>query len=290
MRRRCCYPERAAAFCVDAAQFRREAEAHVHPTSIVVNPRKLGLLGFIREAIRARRVGPGPETVFRLFRPFHGPRLDSLYQRVMADETGRRILREGRSLHPTLLDFARLRALPSGTLGNEYVRFMKTNEIDIVSFAEASLRHMAREDYANDEAWTLVNRARDTHEIVHVVSGYGTDELGEMCGLAFTIGEDSRPRATRLGIRVNIANFRRRGYRHAEAVIAEAFRRGARTGLLISADWESMMDWQLDDVRTRLGVSEPPSYEPIPPSGEAPRFIDLARAAFIRNPEAGLAA
>jgi len=162
----------------------------MQPKSVVVNPRKLGLSGFIREAVRARRVGPGPETVFRLFRPFHGPELDAIYQRVMEDETGRRILLEGRSLQPTLLDFPRLRSLPEGTLGNEYVRFMEENEIDIISFAEASLRHMAREDYANDAVWALVNRARDIHELVHVVAGYGTDELGEMCGLAFTIRQD----------------------------------------------------------------------------------------------------
>ena len=66
--------------------------------SIVLNPRALGLSGFLREAARARRVGPGPETVFRLFRPFHGPELDAIYRRVMEDGTGRRILLEGRSL------------------------------------------------------------------------------------------------------------------------------------------------------------------------------------------------
>jgi ubiquinone biosynthesis protein COQ4 len=258
--------------------FVSEAEAEVNPESVIVNPRRLGLLGFVREAARARRVGPVPETVFRLFRPFHGPQLDNLYQQAMADETGSRILREGRSLHPALLDFDRLRALPSGTLGNEYVRFMEGNGIDIVSFAEASLRHMAREDYANDEAWTLVNRGRDTHELIHVVSGYGTDELGEMCELAFNIQEDPRPRATRLAIRINVAGFRRRGYRHAEAVIAEAFRRGARTGLLVVAHWEAMLDWQLEDVRDRLSVSEPPSYEPIPPSGKAPPAYPISSA------------
>ena len=256
--------------------------------SVVVNPRKLGPLGLVREVVRARRVGPGPETVFRLLRPFHGPEFDAIYDRVMADETGRRILREGRSLHPVLLDFDRLRSLSNGTLGYRYVCFMEANEIDIVSFAEASLRHMVREDYANDEAWALANRLRDIHEIVHVISGYGTDVLGEMCELAFNIREDPRPRAARFAIRVNVANFRRNGYRHAEAAIGQAFQRGCRVGLMVGADWEAMMDWQLDDVRTRLGISEPPSYEPIPPTGEAPPLTDLLRAAFIRTPDGSL--
>lgn len=252
--------------------------------SVVRNPRRLGLRGFLREAARARRIGPGPETVFRLLRPFHGPELDALYVRVMADETGRRLLREGRSLQPALLDLARLRALPDGTLGREYARFMDDNGIDIVSFAEASLRHMAPEDYASREAWTLVNRMRDIHELVHVVSGYGTDELGEMCELAFFLREDPRPRATRFAIRVNVASFRRRGYRHAEATIAEAFQRGADSRLLTIVDWEPMLDRPLDEVRRTLGVSDPPRYEPIPPTGEAPRPGDLLRGALLPDP------
>ncbi len=257
--------------------------------SVVVNARKLGPLGLVREIARARRMGPEPETVFRLLRPFHGPAFDTIYDRVMADETGRRILREGRSLHPVLLDFDRLRSLPEGTLGHEYGRFMETNQIDIASFATASLRHMARSDYANAEAWTLANRKRDIHEIVHVISGYGTDVLGEMCELAFNVREDARPRASGFAIRVNVSIFRRLGYQHGEAAISEAFERGRRVGLMVGADWEAMMDWRLEDVRAHLRISNPPPYEPIPARGEAklpkPVLTDLMRAAFSRTPD-----
>lgn len=249
---------------------------------IVLNPRALGPLGLIRELRRARRVGPGPETVFRLLRPFHGPGFDGLYARVMADETGRRILRAGRSLHPALLDLERLRGLPEDTLGRVYARFMDDNAIDIVSFAEASLEHMRREDYATDEAWTLANRLRDIHELVHVVSGYGTDELGEMCELAFNAHEDPRHAASRIAIRVNCAGFRRRGFTHAEAEIDEAYRRGNRAGLMVGADWEAMLDWPLAEVRRVLSIDPPRSYAPIPPTGEAPQPGDLLRAIRIR--------
>ena len=250
--------------------------------SVVVNPRKLGPLGLVRELASARRMGPVPETVFRLFRPFHGPEFDRIYARVMADETGRRILREGRSLHPVLLDFDRLRSLPEGTLGREYQAFMQRNRIDIVSFAEASLRYMARSDYATEEAWMLANRLRDIHEIVHVISGYGTDLLGEMCELAFVIREDPRPEASRFAIGVNLSIFQRRGYRHAEAAIQEAFERGRHVGLMVGADWESMLAWPRERVRAHLGVRKVPVYQPIPEIGGAslpkPSLLDLVRA------------
>ena len=255
--------------------------------SVVVNPRRLGPLGLARELAQARRAGPVPETVFRLLRPFHGPAFDGIYARVMADPTGRRLLQEGRSLHPALLDEGALRALPDDTLGHTYLRFMQENEIDIVSFAEASLRHMARGDYANDEAWTLANRLRDIHEIVHVLSGYGTDVLGEMCELAFNINEDPRPKAARLAIRVNLVGFRRAGVRHAEAAIREAFGRSRRVGLMVAADWEALLERPLEEVRARLQIEPPRAYVPVPPSpGDdgPPPLSNLLRALLLPEP------
>ncbi len=255
--------------------------------SVVVNKRRLGPFALARELTRASRVGSTPETVFRLFRPFHGPEFDRIYARVMADETGRRILTQGQSLHPLLLDADRLRSLPEGTLGYEYQSFMARNRIDIVSFAEASLRYMARENYATDEAWALANRLRDIHEIVHVISGYETDLLGEMCELAFMIREDPRPKASMFAIRFNISLFRRSGYDHGEAAIQQAFERGRHVGLMVGADWDGMIDWKLDAVRTHLDIPEVPSYRPIPGEGEIdlpePTLTDFVRGVLGAN-------
>lgn len=255
-------------------------------TRVVLNPRSLGPLGLLRELTRARRAGPGPETVFRLLRPFHGPQLDSIFARCMGDPTARRILEQGRSLHPVLLDADRLRGLADGTLGREYLRFMEANQIDIVSFAEASWKYMLREDYASEEAWTLANRLRDIHEIVHVISGYGTDVLGEMCELVFNLQEDPRPRATWIAVRANIAAFRRLGALHAEDAIRHAYRRGQRAGLMVGADWEAMLDWPLERVRETLGIDPPAPYAPVPATGEPdlppPHPRDLLSLPFIR--------
>ncbi len=46
--------------------------------SVVINRRRLGPLELIRELAWARRAGLVPEAVFRLFRPFHGPRFDAI--------------------------------------------------------------------------------------------------------------------------------------------------------------------------------------------------------------------
>lgn len=47
--------------------------------------------------------------------------------------------------------------------------------------------------------------------------------------------------------------------------------------------------WPLDEVRRQLGISAPSPYVPIPPTGEAPRLLDLLRASVVRDPGAALA-
>ena len=254
--------------------------------SVVLNPRPLGFFGFVRELRRARRTGPGPETVFRLMRPFHGPEFDRIYDGCMADPTARRLLEEGRNLHPVLLDFDAMRSMPEGSLGRAYVEFMERNEIDIVSFAEASFKNMERADYTTDAAWAMANRLRDIHEIVHVISGYGTDVLGEMCELAFNIREDPRAKASRFAIRSNVSRFRRAGFRQTEVAFAEAFRRGSTVGLMVGQDWATMLEWPLEDVRAHLGISPPTCYEPIPATDGPPTIRDLIRAATTRDADA----
>jgi hypothetical protein len=108
--------------------------------------------------------------------------------------------------------------------------------------------------------------------------------LGEMCELVFNIREDPRRAASMSAIRVNISIFRRHGYRHAEAAIQQAFERGCRVGLMVGSDWESMIDWRLEDVRAHLGIREVPTYRPIPATAEAdlpqPALTDLVRGAL----------
>ncbi|MCR9097489.1 MAG: ubiquinone biosynthesis protein COQ4 [bacterium] len=254
--------------------------------SVVLNPRPLGFFGFLRELRRARRVGPGPETVFRLLRPFHGPEFDRIYERCMADPTARRLLEEGRSLHPVLLDFAGMRAMPEASLGRAYVDFMEANQIDIVSFAEASFKNMKREDYANDAAWAMANRLRDIHEIVHVISGYGTDVLGEMCELVFNLAEDPRPKAVRFVVRMNLIKFERAGHAHARAAIAEAYQRGKTAGSRVGQDWADMLDWDLDTVRAQLGISPPTEYAPIDFEESPPTPSVMLRALLTKDADA----
>ena len=157
---------------------------------VIRNHRRLGPLQFLRsyQALRKARATGDPEIVLRFMRPFHTRQFERTYSRVVSDPVGRRLLDEQRSLLPVLSDLESLQALPEGSLGREYARFMEEEELSVTDFAEASLASMSALDYRDQRAWTLAQRLRDMHDLIHVVSGYGRDLLGEMAVLSFSSG------------------------------------------------------------------------------------------------------
>ena len=104
--------------------------------SVIRNRRRFGplkLLRSFRELRKARATGD-PRVVLRFMRPFHTRQFERTFFRVLADPAGRRLLEEERSLLPVLSDLASLRALPEGSLGREYARFMEDEELSITRF------------------------------------------------------------------------------------------------------------------------------------------------------------
>src|SRR3546814_5023782 len=47
---------------------------------------------------------------------------------------------------------------------------------------------MGRPQYDDQVQW-FSNRLRDTHDLFHILTGYGRDALGEQCVLGFTYGQ-----------------------------------------------------------------------------------------------------
>lgn len=234
---------------------------------VIRNRRRLGPLQLLRSfrALRKARATGDPKVVLGFMRPFHTRQFERTYFRVLADPGGRRLLEEERSLLPVLSDLETLWVLPEGSLGREYARFMQDEELSITDFAEASLASMNELDYTDRRAWVLAQRLRDMHDLIHVVSGYGRDLLGEMSVLSFSSGRPGHGENPRLSFILRLArrNFVRSGRPDAATVLRDAEERGARAAFLPAVEWESLLPLPLSLVRERLNVSPPPAYEPI---------------------------
>ena len=78
------------------------------------------------------------EQVFELIDALAGNSGERLFQRFLLHENGMALLREKPSLLAALSDLATLEALPEGSFGRAYARFMREGELRAQGLVEAS--------------------------------------------------------------------------------------------------------------------------------------------------------
>lgn len=81
------------------------------------------------------------------------------------------------SLPEILDDHATLRRTPKGSLAHAYCDFMEAEGLSAAGLV-AEAERLGRPKYPDLVEW-FINRSRDTHDLFHVLTGYGRDALGE---------------------------------------------------------------------------------------------------------------
>ena len=164
----------------------------------------------------------------------------------LAESTaGRALLAERPALHRGSVDLDLLRKLEGGTVGRAYAQYYADNEI---------LPFESPYEVRNDGDY-LMKWYRETHDLHHIVTGYGTDPVGEMELQAFALG--------------NL------GFRHALFILAltavlrplgiapvwtywsrlrAAYRRGKRTRNLFSVRYERYFGETVETLRADLRI------------------------------------
>ena len=214
------------------------------------------------EALGAvRRLFKNPDDtrqVFIVLRAMRGKSLLRLYRRFSASPTGASILHDRRCLLDTLRDHENLARQPAGSLGRAYLDFMTKENLSadgLAALAKSEWRPQPTDDLA-----LLSERMRDSHDLGHVVTGYGRDPLGELCLLAFNFAQTGN-----LGMGM-IAGFgllrilRTPGAAAARRAVVEAWRRGRKAAWLGGQDWEALMACDLASVREKLAVGADAHY------------------------------
>ena len=149
------------------------------PVTLSTNASLLTRLRVARRCLKELRKDPTNPTYGQLFnQTLNGGLYAALAQRLRHEEEGRRLLSERPSLEGKVLDLAALERLPEGTLGHEFARYFRDNAI---SPFETTLELKNDVDY-------LSKRYRETHDLLHVLTGYATDVMGEMELQAYVLG------------------------------------------------------------------------------------------------------
>lgn len=189
-----------------------------------------------------------------------------LFGRFVATPYGRRVVTENIELEAILGDFPRLRAMPEGSLGRAYVDFMDEagftpqGLIDAADEAGVGLSEF-RELAAFKRAFTHLEVS---HDLWHVLTGYGRDPLGEICNLVFTRQQTGNP-GLKLIVFMGLAAIKLERWSMPVLKAAkEARRMGEAVDFLLKEDVEAMLREPLSDIRARLGIFKPEIYDAIP--------------------------
>jgi ubiquinone biosynthesis protein COQ4 len=172
---------------------------------------------------------------------------------------GKSLMQSEPFLPPILDDHASILKLPEGSVGRAYVDFMRREGLSAAGLVAESER-MGRPVYDDQLQW-YINRLRDTHDLFHVLTGYGRDALGEQCVLGFTYGQNRNLGNLFISY---LGGLELKRKVKVKAPVMAAIRQGQRYGTaapsLIDEDIRALLAEPLEAARKRLGIGVPTHY------------------------------
>lgn len=172
----------------------------------------------------------------------------------MKSQPGVAQLIQERYLAPTP-DIESLLKYPENTLGYAYASYIKTAGFD---------PNFYRNVKVEDEISYILLRIRQTHDIWHIVTGFGTDELGELGLKAFELAQTRRNLAVVLvGGALLVTLIKSPEFLpNLLDKIAVGYRMGSKAKPLLAQKWEEHWDKPISEWRTELGIEPMSVYIP----------------------------
>jgi ubiquinone biosynthesis protein Coq4 len=175
------------------------------------------------------------------------------------DEVARKLAREPRIERVLAqrgrlgwIDLESLVRLPEGSLGRCFAEHMALREIN---------PNLVEPLPAEDPGSFVLAHFGETHDIWHVVTGYGNDELGEVSLIGFYAAQfEGAPHfALLLGILFLNTAFSRPGeFRARLDALALGWEAGKSAESLFGRDWANAWARPIREVRAELGLREEP--------------------------------
>lgn len=221
-----------------------------------------------RRAVRAlRELLADPDQTqkaFEVFLALDGGHSEWAFQRLLAQPQGARLAAERPCLLRRLSDRAALAALPAESFGRGYHAYLERTGFEPDGLLKLKAEMEAHAESIGDQLLALDpirewfrERGLLTHDLWHVLTGYGTDPLGEAALLAFSCAQMPGRANRLLMIGAGLRSAAEVGIGFA-GYLYRAWRRGRRAVWLPALPYEELLDQPLEAVR-RLARIEPPS-------------------------------
>ena len=181
-----------------------------------------------------------------------GPAIKKRIERFFTNPAGVALFDQRRAIDSRTVDLDALAALPDGTLGHAYARFLRSHGLtpEVFDGPPAGISD-PRRSY-------LVQRMRQTHDLWHVVTGCETDPSGEVALQAFTFAQVGSPGSGFLAVFGALRNAREARSTGILRDVVAYYRTGKRANPLPTFAWEDHWATPLSEVRTMLGLPVTP--------------------------------
>lgn len=201
------------------------------------------------------------EQVFHITEALKGRRTHRQAWAFIRSPEGRRFLDSEFDIPGTLDDHARWEDCGPDTVAAHYVAFMRREGLTAAGLVAESEKFMPREKRLGDLTEWYFERLRDTHDLFHILTGYGRDALGEASLLGFTY-EQNYNRGIWFIAYAAAHQIRKTTRTRAPvyASINEGRRLGRAAKKLAHMDVEAVMRMDIGEARAMLNIGRPHTY------------------------------
>ena len=228
-----------------------------------LRPQRLEPLKAFRAFRRLVRNKEDTAQVFEIMQALSGRSIGRGYNRMLKTMEGGRqaFLRE--ELAHKLDDPVWLARFEPGTLGAAYREFREARGFTAEGLADEARKVAPLVDAQHPVIW-YSRRIRDVHDIWHVLTGYGTDALGEACVVSFSYAQTRNLGFAFIGW--GAAREIQREVRSipARRAVWQAYRIGKAARWLPALDYEALFEEPLEAVRARLNIRPADIYRAVP--------------------------
>jgi ubiquinone biosynthesis protein COQ4 len=203
------------------------------------------------------------KAVFEIMRALSGATISKGYQKLLGSVEGGQIALKAQELQPLLDDHETMAKLPAGSVGRAYLDFVQGRKISAQGLADESRKTGDEIDAAHPYAW-YARRMRDVHDLWHVLSGYETDALGEVCVVAFSYAQTKSAGFALIAAAGSNELQRLLPGHPVRRAAWQAYMNGRRAAWLPVVDYPALLAEPLISARQRLNVAAPTHYLAIP--------------------------
>jgi ubiquinone biosynthesis protein COQ4 len=174
---------------------------------------------------------------------------------MLANPTGRRILKDKPRITSKSMNLEKLRLLPDNTVGRAYAAWLDREGVT------PDTRDNVRYIDDPEEAYVM-QRYRETHDFTHAITGLPVIIEGELAIKAFEFANTLLPMtALSLVAVMRLKPVERE--RFFSTYLPWAVRNGVQAEEVLNVYWEEELETDVDVLRSRLGIEKPPDLREI---------------------------